>query len=110
MQRGMRIETGSAAGAAGQGREAGGAARGEFKATVGIRVARAGGQKFELPGRPASGAGEGLPAPSPAAGEQGSTRGQGRAAGAAPETSSAALTSRIAGVFRSLFRPRPKQG
>jgi hypothetical protein len=103
MNRGIRIDAGSAAKAAEQNREADAAARGEFKGTPGIRMTRAVGQKFELPGGPASGPGEALPIAPTAAREQGSAQGQEQAFKEAPERSSPSLTSRISGVFRSLF-------
>lgn len=99
MNQGMRIEVGSAARAAEQSREADAAERGEFKPTAGIRVARAVGQKFQLPGGPASGPGEALPIPLSAAQEQAS-----KEKPAEPKTSGAPLASRMADAFRSLFR------
>jgi hypothetical protein len=95
MNRGIRIDAGSAAKSAEERREAEAAARGEFQRTAGIRMTRAVGQKFELPGGPATQAGEALPIPAPAA--------QAQALKEAPAASSPSLTSRISGVFRSLF-------
>jgi hypothetical protein len=92
MNRGIRIDVGSAARAAEQSREADAAARGEFKGTAGIRVTRAVGQKFELPGGPARGPGEALPAAPSAAQEP-----------AKSEASAPSLTARLAGVLRGLF-------
>ncbi|MGD0001244.1 MAG: hypothetical protein ABSE21_14200 [Bryobacteraceae bacterium] len=103
MNRGIRIDAGSAAKAAEQSREADAAARGEFKGPTGIRMTRAVGQKFELPGGPATQAGEALPVAPSAAREQGSAQGQEQAIKEAPEASSPSLTSRISGIFRSLF-------
>lgn len=110
MNRSIRIEGGSAARAAEQSREADAAARGEIKGTAGIRVTRAVGQKFELPGGPATGPGEALPIPARAAQEQGSIRGDEQALKEAPGASSPSLTSRISGVFRSLFGRGAKKG
>jgi hypothetical protein len=104
MNRGIRIDAGSAARAAEQSGEAEAAERGEFKPTVGIRVARAVGQKFELPSGPASGPGEALPAPSPAAQAQAPPE-----APVAAKASSAPLAARIASVFRGLFRRGTKK-
>ena len=103
MNRGIRIDAGSAAKSAEERREADAAARGEFQRTAGIRMTRAVGQKFELPGGPATQAGEALPIPAPAAQEQGSIRGHEQALKEAAEASSPSLPSRISGVLRSLF-------
>ncbi|MGD0577823.1 MAG: hypothetical protein ABSC08_02730 [Bryobacteraceae bacterium] len=104
MNRGIRIDVGSAARAAEQSREADATERGEFKPTAGIRVARAVGQKFELPVGPATGPGEALPIPRSAAQEQAS-----KEEPTEPKASGAPLTSRIAGVFRGLFRRGSKK-
>jgi hypothetical protein len=53
MQREIGIEPGAAAKSAAQ-REAGAVPRGQFQASMGIRVSRAVGQKFELPGKQAA--------------------------------------------------------
>ena len=99
----MRIEPGSAARAAEQSRKAEAEARGEFKPTVGIRVSRAVGQKFELPSGPATGPGEALPAIPKAGTEQAAQAGP-PATQAETKTSGGTLGARLANAWRGLFR------
>jgi len=98
----MRIEVGSAARAAEQSRKAEAEERGEFKSTVGIRVSRAVGQKFELPSGPASGPGEALPVIPSANVEQAPPAS--KAPPAEAKTSGGTLGARLANAWRSLFR------
>jgi len=101
----MRIEVGSAARAAEQSRKAESEERGEFKSTVGIRVSRAVGQKFELPGGPASGPGEALPVIPSANADQAVPTGPSGKKEAPSEvnTGGGTLGARLANAWRSLF-------